>query len=104
MHFLHKPADWNHSTGAHPLWTAALEQESPSPPRLPRRSVAHALGAVCTLLLTSWGGTVYPWASPIIIAAGGGAALFMLLWRQPTASEPLMPLRLFSNQVFVIAV
>src|SRR4051812_22347683 len=36
----------------------------------------------------------------------GGAALFVLLfiWRQRTASEPLMPLRLFSNQVFVIAV
>ena len=64
------------------------------------------LGAVCALLLTSWGGTVYPWASPITVAAGGGAALFMLLfiWRQRTASEPLMPLRLFSNQVFVIAV
>ena len=70
------------------------------------RALLLTVATVCALLLTSWGGTVYPWLSPMILGAGAGAALFLSLfiWHERAASEPLMPLRLFRNQVFVIAV
>jgi len=58
-----------------------------------------------TLLVLSWGGTVYPWSSPIITGLGFGALmLFALLVQcERRAVEPMLPPYLFTNRIFVIA-
>jgi EmrB/QacA subfamily drug resistance transporter len=63
-------------------------------------------GTVCLLLFLSWGGSVYSWASPVILALAAIASLFygLLIRQERLASEPILPPRLFSNRVFVVAV
>jgi EmrB/QacA subfamily drug resistance transporter len=63
-------------------------------------------GTVSLLLLLSWGGSAYPWLSPVIIGLAAGASLFygLLIRHEHHAHEPILPPRLFSNQVFVVAV
>jgi EmrB/QacA subfamily drug resistance transporter len=59
----------------------------------------------CLVLLTSWGGSEYPWNSPTIYALGVGiiasVALFVPVERR--AAEPVIPLALFANRTFVVA-
>jgi EmrB/QacA subfamily drug resistance transporter len=61
-----------------------------------------AMAATSLVLLTSLGGTTYPWSSaPIVMLAVAGVALigaFVLAERR--APEPVVPLRLFANRVF----
>jgi EmrB/QacA subfamily drug resistance transporter len=61
-----------------------------------------ALAATSLVLLTSLGGTSYPWSSaPIYILGAAGAILiagFVLAERR--AGEPVVPLHLFANRVF----
>jgi EmrB/QacA subfamily drug resistance transporter len=63
------------------------------------------LAASCLVLFTSLGGTTYPWGSAQIISLGvAGAVLtgiFALVERR--ASEPVLPLHLFSNRTFSVA-
>jgi EmrB/QacA subfamily drug resistance transporter len=58
--------------------------------------------ATCVVLLTSWGGTTYPWASGEIIGLGVAAVALTVLWwwSARRAAEPVLPLRLFRNPVF----
>jgi MFS family permease len=62
-------------------------------------------GAVCIVLLTTWGGTQYAWGSPVIVGLGTGAlvalVLFVLVERR--AAEPVIPLSLFRRRVFTVA-
>jgi EmrB/QacA subfamily drug resistance transporter len=62
-------------------------------------------GVVCLVLLTTWGGTEYAWASPVIVGLGVGAvaalALFVLVERR--AAEPVIPLSLFRGRVFTVS-
>ncbi|MGO9820163.1 MAG: MDR family MFS transporter [Solirubrobacteraceae bacterium] len=62
------------------------------------------LSASCLVLFTSLGGTTYPWGSPTIIGFGAvGAVLlgvFVLVERR--ATEPVLPLHLFSNRGFSV--
>ncbi len=79
--------------------------------RLPRHERPHkldfagagllVLGSVLVQLMLSWGGTRYPWSSPQVLSVMAGAALAiaLLTWRLRAAEEPLIPLRLLSNQV-----
>ena len=61
-----------------------------------------ALALASLVLMVSLGGTTYPWASTEIVAFGTVTVLaliaFVLVERK--AIEPVLPLRLFSNQVF----
>lgn len=80
--------------------------------RLPRRRVEHPidyLGAVllvagvsALLLMAAWGGTQYPWSSPLIIGLGVGGLLLAVAFvlRQRVAPEPLIPLRLFASRTY----
>src|SRR5205814_4733192 len=59
----------------------------------------------CLILMTSWGGSQYPWGSATIIGLGAGAVVLataFLLWER-RAPDPLIPPRLFSSRVFDVA-
>jgi EmrB/QacA subfamily drug resistance transporter len=64
-----------------------------------------SLGASGLTLVTSWGGTTYPWLSPTIIGLAAASvvalALFVLVERR--AAEPVLPMRLFGNPVFSVS-
>ncbi len=66
--------------------------------------VLIGLGTTGLTLATSWGGASYPWGSPIIVGLFGASAvvLAMFVWVELHAAEPILPLRLFANQVFTI--
>jgi EmrB/QacA subfamily drug resistance transporter len=61
--------------------------------------------ATCVVLATSWGGTSYPWRSPVIIGLFAASALLIVAWyvSARTAAEPMLPLRLFRNPVFTVS-
>ncbi len=67
-------------------------------------TVLLSLAATSLILLTSLGGTTYPWASaPIYLLGVAGAALigaFVLAERR--AVEPILPLHLFRTRVFSV--
>ncbi|GAA2638577.1 MFS transporter [Actinomadura fulvescens] len=58
--------------------------------------------SVGLVLMTTWGGTQYAWASPQIIALGVGSVILIVLWIfvELRAAEPVMPPRLFRSAVF----
>ncbi len=68
-------------------------------------SALLVLGISTLLLLTTWGGSEYPWRSPTIIALGvtGVLALAVFLWQEQRAAEPVLPLRLFRDAVFSVS-
>jgi EmrB/QacA subfamily drug resistance transporter len=62
--------------------------------------------SVCLLLATVWGGTTYAWASNQIIGllgAGVALAVAFVFWER-RASEPIIPMRLFRNDIFSVSV
>jgi EmrB/QacA subfamily drug resistance transporter len=79
---------------------------------LPFRRVQHRIdywgatllvAAISALLLvTVWGGSLYPWGSPEIIGLLVGALVLLVLFvrQERRAEEPVLPLRLFRNGVF----
>ena len=56
------------------------------------------------VLFTSLGGTTYPWGSPTIIAFGvaGAILLVIFVFVERRATEPVLPLHLFSNRGFSV--
>jgi MFS family permease len=79
---------------------------------LPAKRVHHTidwagislLSAAVTviILMTTWGGSQYPWGSPTIIgmAALGAALLITFCIVETRAPEPMIPLGLFRNRTF----
>jgi EmrB/QacA subfamily drug resistance transporter len=63
-------------------------------------------GSAGLILATSWGGTQYPWTSPtivgLIVVAVVSLSLFVLA--EHRAAEPILPLRLFTRNVFSVSV
>jgi EmrB/QacA subfamily drug resistance transporter len=61
--------------------------------------------ATCVVLATSWGGTTYPWGSPVVIGLFAGSVVLVASWWLSArhAAEPVLPLRLFRNPVFSIS-
>ncbi len=62
------------------------------------------LSASCLVLFTSLGGTTYPWGSPTIIALGVAGAVFLAIFAvvERGATEPVLPLQLFSIRAFSV--
>jgi EmrB/QacA subfamily drug resistance transporter len=82
---------------------------------LPYKKVEHkidylgagtlAIAATAVVLLTTWGGTEYAWASAQIVGLGAVAvvATGLFLWIQTRAAEPVLPLHVFRNRNFSVA-
>ncbi|MFC3890279.1 MFS transporter [Lentzea rhizosphaerae] len=64
-----------------------------------------ALAATGLTLVTSWGGTEYPWTSPTILgmAAGSVVLLVAFVFVEQRAAEPMLPMRLFRSRVFTVS-
>ena len=62
------------------------------------------LGATGLTLATSWGGTTYPWSSPVIVGlfAASVLALAVFVWVELRADDPVLPIRLFASPVFTV--
>jgi EmrB/QacA subfamily drug resistance transporter len=83
--------------------------------RLPYRRVQRSIdflgsalimsAATALLLVTVWGGSQYPWSSPVIIGllAIGLALLGLFFVQEGRAAEPIIPLRLWRNRIFAVA-
>jgi EmrB/QacA subfamily drug resistance transporter len=65
-------------------------------------AAALALGAGMLTLGLTWGGAQYPWLSWHVIGACliGIAGVIAFVWVERRAAEPLIPLRLFRNDIF----
>jgi EmrB/QacA subfamily drug resistance transporter len=63
------------------------------------------LSASCLVLFTSLGGTTYPWGSAPIIGLGvaGAVLLGVFVVVERDATEPILPLHLFSIRAFAVA-
>jgi len=59
----------------------------------------------CLVLMTTWGGTTYPWSDPVIIGLIVGAVLLLVGWGlvERVAAEPVLPLNLFRMRVFNVS-
>ena len=59
--------------------------------------VTMSLGVTAVLLAVSWGGTSYPWSSPVIIGlfVAGTLLLTAFVFVELRVPEPVVPLRLF---------
>jgi len=68
-------------------------------------SALLVLGISSLLLVTTWGGTEYPWRSAQIIGLtiAGVLALVLFVWQESRADEPVLPLRLFRESVFSVS-
>jgi len=96
-----------------PVGIAALVVLAATLPSLSRRVVrtidyagAGLLAVVLSsiILLADLGGTTYPWSSPLSIGLVAVALVALLLFAliERKAAEPVLPLRLFRQQTFVI--
>jgi EmrB/QacA subfamily drug resistance transporter len=67
-------------------------------------TVLLSLAATALILLTSLGGTTYPWAStPIYILGIAGVVLIgLFILAERRAAEPILPLHLFSTRIFSV--
>ncbi len=68
-------------------------------------AVLLAGGLACVVLCTSLGGTTYAWGSPriILFAVAGVALLVLFPFAERRAQEPILPLSLFRNRIFVVS-
>ncbi len=58
-------------------------------------------GVVAWMLVTAWGGTEFPWTSPVIVILTGVGLMFLLAFalQECRAREALLPPRLFINPI-----
>jgi EmrB/QacA subfamily drug resistance transporter len=75
-------------------------------PQIDLAGMALLGGAVvCLVLVTSWGGTTYPWGSGVIIGLAVATVVLTGAWLVSAryAANPVIPLRLFGDKVFRVA-
>jgi EmrB/QacA subfamily drug resistance transporter len=68
-------------------------------------AVLVVAGVTCLLLVAVWGGKEHPWGSATILglAAAGIAILAVFVLWERRVSEPILPMRLFGNDIFRVA-
>ena len=61
-------------------------------------------GLTCLLLVATWGGRQYAWTSSEIAGLGAAAIALLIAFvaQERRAAEPILPLHLFRNPVFVV--
>ncbi|MEV4400292.1 MFS transporter [Nonomuraea sp. NPDC049607] len=59
----------------------------------------------CLVLITTWGGSTYPWSSPVIAGLALAAAALVAAWAavERRAAEPVLPLGLFRVRAFAMS-
>ncbi len=69
-------------------------------------SILFAVAVTTLLLGATWGGTEYAWTSPTIVGLFSAGILFsaLFLLQERRAKEPLLPLRMFKNAIFSVAI
>jgi EmrB/QacA subfamily drug resistance transporter len=62
-------------------------------------------GTISLLLATVWGGITYPWGSTQVLSliAGGIILIGLFIAQERRASEPIIPLHLFRNDIFRVS-
>ena len=97
-----------------PIGAVALTVTS-SVLRLPLTHRSHRIDVEGAMLLIAgvsglmlalvWGGTKYPWSSPIIVglACGGAVLLSVFVVWESRVGDPILPLRLFRNPIFSVS-
>ena len=62
-----------------------------------------ACGVAALLLMLSWGGTEFPWASIPVLGMGGLGVLLLalLIWQERRVADPILPPHLFGNPTFL---
>ena len=60
-------------------------------------------GVTAWLLVLSWGGSEYPWGSPVIVGLSlAGLVLFVILaWHEMRVEDAILPPRMFASPVFL---
>jgi EmrB/QacA subfamily drug resistance transporter len=92
------------------LWAVSTKLHLPirrSPHRIDYLGASLlSIAVVSLLLVTVWGGTEYAWKSAEIIGLGIVSFVFtgLFILRERYAAEPIIPLRLFKNDIFVNSV
>jgi EmrB/QacA subfamily drug resistance transporter len=91
------------------LITGAFLQVPPPTERRPldlRGAFLLTTAVTSLLLMTTWGGKEYPWASPTIIGLGllGFTAVALFFWNARRTDEPILPLHMFKNPVFRVCI
>ena len=68
-------------------------------------AITLVLAVVPLLLALSWGGSEYPWSSPMVIGMLAFAAIMTVVFLliESRAPEPIIPLSLFKNRIVAIA-
>jgi EmrB/QacA subfamily drug resistance transporter len=68
-------------------------------------AILLALGLGGIILATDLGGVTYPWSSPLVVGmiVAATLALVAFIVAERRAAEPVLPLRLFSNRIFVVS-
>lgn len=63
------------------------------------------VSVVCLLLVSVWGGNTYPWGSPLIVvlSVAGIVLAIAFVFRERSATEPILPLGLFEDPIFRVA-
>ncbi len=64
-----------------------------------------AVGISALVLITTWGGSEYPWASTpiLLLACIAAVSLAIFLWIERNAAEPILPLHLFRDSNFTLS-
>lgn len=88
--------------------TAAVLPSSPRRPsvRIDVKGGVLLTGAVTSIVLvTTWGGTQYEWASPLIMGLSVASVALgaAFVWVELRVPEPLLPLRLFRFRTFALS-
>ncbi len=75
--------------------------------RIDFEGAALLVGAITSVMLVAvWGGTTFPWTSPLILGLIGAALLLgsVFLWWEARVPEPILPLGLFRNSIVTVCV